>query len=146
MKTECKNRKMRPAYIENILLWMIMFIGFVTLFFTILDYASVLRIKDNMQGLSDYGARMVSLDKSTSTIVDGLNELKVNGISTIASGNLVCTTDAAQDNYQVIFITQTTYTNTVFTEGGVNNLVAKTVVFNETSSDERTCTLTVVVN
>ena len=141
-----KNINTKPAYIENILLWMMMFIGFVSLFFMILDYASVLRVKDNMKGLSDYGARMVSLDKDTTTIIDGLNQLKIKAIGTVTSGDLVCVSDATETNYQIIFSTQTTYSNSVFTASGTNNLVTTSAVFNELSSEETTCTLTVTAN
>jgi len=147
MKTKIKkNSNMKDAIVENILLWMIMFIGFVSLFFMILDYSKILRVKDNMSSLSDYGSRMIALDKNESDIISGLNNLKSNTVVDIVAADLVCNTDAGTDNYQAIFNTQTTYTNSVFTTGGANNIVSSSVVFNEVNSSQIECTLTISIS
>jgi len=147
MKTKIENNtNMIEAVVENILLWMIMFIGFVSLFFMVLDYSKVLRIKDNMSSLSDYGARMIALNKNESDIITGLNNLKANTVANITSSNLLCNTNTSADNYQAIFNTQTTYTNSVFTTEGANNITSRSVVFNEVNSSQEECTLTISIS
>ncbi len=134
---------MKKAYIENVLLWMVMFIGFVTLFFFVIDYATIIRIKDNMDAISDYGARVVANDGVGSDLSATINSMKVNGINSVsADTSSICTTNA-NNAYQVIFVTQTT--NTEFKFFG-NQLGSKRVVFNENSSDTITCTLNITLS
>ena len=134
---------MKKAYIENILLWMVMFIGFVTLFFFVIDYATIVRVKDNMDAISDYGARVVSNSGIGVDLSTNINSMKVNAINTVsANTNTICSTDA-NGAYQVIFITKTT--NNEFKFFG-NNLGSKRVVYNENSSDTITCTLNITLS
>lgn len=134
---------MKKAYIENVLLWMVMFIGFVTLFFFVIDYATIVRVKDNMDAISDYGSRMVALNGVGADLSTNINGMKVNAINNVsADTNSICVT-TANGAYQVIFITQTT--NTEFKFFG-NQLGSRRVVFNETSTDTITCTLNITLS
>ena len=140
MKNE---NNMKKAYIENILLWMVMFIGFVTLFFFVIDYATIVRVKDNMDAISDYGARNVAINGIGTDLSTNINSMKVNAINTVsADTNTICTTNT-NGAYQVIFITETT--NTEFKFFG-NKLGSKRVVFNDNSSDTITCTLNITLS
>jgi len=142
------NNNMKPAYIENILLWMVMFIGFAGLFFFVINYASIVRIKDNMDAISDYGALRISKDGltlDTDLFTTKLNNMKVSAINTIDATmgvDLNCTT-VADAAYQVTFITQTTNTSYKFFN---NQLISKRVVYNESNSNSVTCTLDITLN
>ncbi|WP_320035938.1 hypothetical protein [Halarcobacter sp.] len=140
-----KINDMKKAYIENILLWIVMFIGFVTLFFFVLNYAKIARVKDNMDAISDYGARLISTNGigaiTINTFVTRANNIAVNGIAQISSGNVVCNIDntIVPPNYQVIFTTQL--------DSGVSfynkQIVSRRAVFNESGPGTVTCTLTI---
>lgn len=149
MKKTIENKKMKPAYIENVIIWMVMLIGFATFFFFVIDYATIVRVKDNMDALSDYGARTVAVSGTDSTTLDNLvtrfNAMTVSGMANIASGDLVCNsvTDTPP-RYQVIFNTQTAAGNTV--EFYNQQMVSTRAVFNEVDSQTVTCTLTVTYN
>lgn len=139
-----KRKNAKPAYIENILLWMVMFIGFVTLFFFVIDYATIIRVKDNMDALSDYGANRISKQGSTTNIISELNDIKIKAISTINAGNLVCNSVAqTPPTYQVIFTTETTNNSIKFYKG---KIISKRVVFNEVNSQTVSCKLTVTLS
>lgn len=138
-----KEQSFKKAYIENILLWMVMFIGFVTLFFFVVDYATIVRVKDNMDAISDYGSRNVAISGIGTDLSSNINGMKVNAINNVsADTNTICTVNA-NGAYQVIFITQTTNNSYKFFG---NNLVSKRVVFNENNSNTITCTLNITLS
>lgn len=137
---------MKSAYIENVIIWMVMFIGFAITFFFIIDYGTVTRVQDNIKGLSDYGANYVSINGSTVTndLVDGLNNLKLDKINTITAGNISCgATPTGSSNYQVIF---TTTTGNVTLEFYTGTLEGKRVVYNEQGAADIQCTLNITLN
>ncbi|WP_321469038.1 hypothetical protein [Halarcobacter sp.] len=140
-----KKKDLKKAYIENILLWMVMFIGFVTFFFFVINYAKVARVKDNMDAISDYGARLISTNGTgaitISSFITRVNNMSVKGIDPVATADLICNEDntIVPPEYQVIFSTQLA--------GGVSfydkQIVSRRVVFNENGSETVTCTLTI---
>ena len=67
----------KPAYIENIILWMVMFIGFATMFFFVIDYATIIRTKDNIDALSDYGANVIAVQGVGTDMIAELNNTKI---------------------------------------------------------------------
>lgn len=119
-----------------------MFIGFATLFFFVIDYATIVRIKDNMDAISDYGARVISDNGIGVDLSTDINNMKANGINTISADSTAICTETANGAYQVIFITQTTNTSYKFFG---SNLISKRVVFNENSTNTITCTLNVTL-
>ncbi|WP_072679774.1 hypothetical protein [Arcobacter sp. LA11] len=149
-----KTQNMKPAYIEQILMWMVLFIGFVWLFFFVINYATAIRIKDNMDALSEYAVRVVSGTLTQSTmptaqLVTDLNSIRIPAIDTIAIGDIVCNiaTAAPQNtNYQAIFIVQGTYNKNFLSGQGANNFISRKVVYNENSAAQITCTLSIDIN
>lgn len=139
-----KIKNMKPAYIENILLWMVMFIGFATMFFFVINYATIVRVKDNMDAMSDYAASRVSLQGIGADLVTDLNNMKVGRINNITAGNIVCNSVVNNPpDFQVIFITQTSNNSIEFYQ---KSLTSRRVVFNEFNSQTVTCTLTVTLS
>ena len=131
----------KPAYIENILLWIVMFIGFITFFFLTLDYASIIRVKDNMDALSDYGAENIAINGIGNNISTNLNNITIGIINNITSTDLICT-PTTDNTFQVIFITQTTNNSYKFYS---NQLSSRRVVFNQVNSDTVTCILNITL-
>lgn len=145
MKTIDDKHNSKNAYVEQIILWIVLFIGFVTLFFFIVEYSVVLKIIDKVDSLSDYGARALALGTSESEIVNGLNAIKGNFFLTITADNLSCSINYTSDNYQAVFNTYTTYENNFLINQGANNIDAKKVVFNESNPYEVVCNLYITV-
>lgn len=145
--TKNKNVRFYKAAIDQVLVWIILFVVFVAIFVFVIEYAKVLRIKDNVDALTDYGARMLAVDNEDVTmdmIAAGMNNLKVNEIADIDGIQISCSTPEAgvtPENYQLTFIIKATYVSR-FT----NNLSQKKVVFNEASKYQRDCELTLTFN
>lgn len=139
-----KIKKMKQAAIDQILLWLVLLTIFVSFLFLVIDYSVALRIKDNVDALADYGSRLVALGRTDAEVVAGMNNVKLTSMATIQEADLSCTTGATS-NYQVQFTVQATFSSTFF-DTGANNVRGKTVVFNEISDLEKTCTVTITFN
>ncbi len=141
-----KKTTMKKAAIENIFIWMVLFVGFMTLFFFVIDYATVLRVKDNMNAISDYGANYVGVNGTGDDLTTQINAMKSNSIVQLTAGQAntgtICITNA-NNQYKVIFITQST--NNSFKFFG-NKLITSRAVFNQSGSDTITCTLDITLN
>lgn len=135
----------KKAVVDQILLWIMLFIAFVGFLFFIIDYANAIKVKDNADALTDYAARMISLDKPMGEVVTGLNRLKDDYIATIQESDITCTEDSTSLNHQVIMNIYSTLTNN-FLPTSNNNVHARTVVFNESSEVEKECSLTLNFN
>lgn len=135
-----KKNRMKTAVIDQILLWIILITVFATFLFFIVNYSVALRIKDNVDSLTDYGARMVALGRSDAEVVAGLNNIKLSSMADIQEADLNCV-ENANSNYQVEFNVLATYDSTFF-ESGANNVQGRAVVFNEISDLEKICSLT----
>lgn len=134
----------KPAYIENIILWMVMFVGFATMFFFVIDYATIIRIKDNIDALSDYGANRIAVQGVGTDMITELNDTKISKINAITAADLVCNSVAdVPATYQVIFTTETSNNSVEFYN---DKLTSKRVVFNEVNSETVTCNLTVTLS
>ncbi len=135
-----QNIIMVPAIIEQIILWIVIFIGFVTFLFMVIDYGNVMRIKGNVDLMAEYGARMLSLGKTTDEVASGLNAIKIVYFAPISGGDITCTTTAT-GNYQMIFTVTGLYTDAKILNQQ-DAISSKKVVFNERNSDEIDCSLT----
>jgi len=150
---ENKNQiNMKKAIIDQILITMVVFVGFYWAFMFVAQYAAVLRTHESMDDMSKYGARFVSNytaqdNVGTETnLIDGLNNLNIPNIPAVAVGNLSCdiaTVAPEVTNSQSIFITQGTYSKGHF-KG--EELRSKVVVYNQRAQAQITCTLNVTIN
>ncbi|MCK5110296.1 MAG: hypothetical protein KAQ94_02160 [Arcobacteraceae bacterium] len=129
---------MRKAVIDQILLWIVLFVSFVTIFYFVIDYYNIIKAKDKCDALANYGVRMKALGKSDSDIVIGLNSLKGSYFATIYDANLTCTA-LATEQYQVIFTTNITFKNQFLEDG--EKIYSIATAFNEVSSTDQNCTL-----
>lgn len=136
---------MKKAAIENILIWMVLFTSFATFFFFIINYATILRVQDNMIAISDYGANYVAANGIGDNISTDLNRIKVDGINTISSADtgVICNeVSNVPLNFTVIFKTETTNTSYKFYG---DSLSATKAVFNQQSGNTITCTLKITL-
>ncbi len=143
LKQQQKNN-MKPAVVDQILLWMVIFIAFVTLLFITVDYSALIRLKSNNDSLAKQGARMIALGRTTDETADSLNNIRNNYYSTIAGADISCIEVVATD-YQVIFNVISTYTDTKILVFG-DDIHAVAATFNETTANEITCTLNLTNN
>ena len=150
-----KQNNMKPAVIEQMIMWMVIFIGFVWMFFFVIDYAKVIRIQDNMDDLSKFGARYVSRINDQTTIgndnnlITSLNDISGNMIAPLSTANINCNiaNSAPEDtNSQSIFIVQGTYNKSFLKDQGANNLQSRTVVYNNANVEQIICTLSITIN
>ncbi|RXJ76373.1 hypothetical protein CRV03_09730 [Arcobacter sp. F155] len=143
MKNFEQNKK--PAVVDQILLWIVLFIIFVGFLFFVIDYSNAMKVKDNSDALADYTARMVALGKTDAEVVEGLNNIKDDYIATISEADLNCVEDLASTNYQVIVNIYATLNNS-FLPVANDNVHSRTVVFNEASEVEKECSITLSFN
>jgi Flp pilus assembly protein TadG len=140
-----KKTTMKKAAIENIFIWMVLFVGFATLFFFVIDYATVLRVKDNMNAISDYGANYVGVNGTGDDLTTQINAMKSNSIVELTAGQAntgsICISNA-NNQYKVIFITQATNLFKFYDK----KLITSRAVFNQSGSDTITCTLDITLN
>lgn len=144
MKTK-KINNLKNAVVEQIVLWIVIFMSFVTMFFFVIDYSNALKANENADTLSQYAARMISINEETDDIIAGMNNIKGDHVATIESDDLVCVDDTSVSNRQVIVNIYATLDND-FLEGDANNVHSKTVVFNESSEFQKECSLTLSLN
>jgi Flp pilus assembly protein TadG len=130
----------RGGYIDQILMFTIIFVNFVFLFFLVIDYANTSRIKANTHTIAHYGARMIGLGYGTTTIAEGMNNLKIDYFATINAADITCDT-LVSNNRQSIFIVNATYDNQLILSG-VSDIQTKQVAYNQESAADEECTLT----
>ncbi len=130
---------MRKAIIDQIMLWIVTFVSFVTLFFIVIDYYIVLKVKDRSAAIANYGVRMKALGREESIIVEALNNVKSDYFSTIYEDNITC---EALDTelYQVIFTTNISIKDNVFLSND-EKIYAVATAFNEENATDQNCTL-----
>lgn len=132
---------MKKAVVDQIILWIFLFIIFVGFLFFVIEYSNALKVKDNTDAIADYAARMVALGRTDTEIIDGINtNIKDDFFSNVTG--ITCSEDTSTSNYQVIVNVKTTLNNDFLTS---NDIHSKTVVFNETSEFKKECDITIAV-
>ena len=146
MNIKIKKGQTKNAFVDQIILWIVLFTVFVGLLFFTIDYSNAIKVKDNADAIADYTARMVALEKSDTLIVEGINSnIKDDYFQDITEGSIICNEDTTLSNHQVIVNVYTTLVNG-FLPIGNNNVHARTVVFNERSEFKKECSITLLFN
>jgi len=130
---------MRSAIIDQIMLWIFIFVFFVIIFVLVIDYYTLIKTKDSCDTISNYGARMKALGKSNTIIATELNKRKSNRMETIDTNDILCY-ENTPGNYQVVFHTNMELNTTTFKEKLINS---SSSAFNELDSTDIECTLTI---
>ena len=130
---------LKKGVVDQILLWMVMFISFITILFLVLDYYKVIKTKDRVDTVTNYGVRMKALGKEDDDIVSGINNIKSDFFDTVAVGDLSCNDDDTTTGYQVTFTANITYNNMFLSE--FESINSKASAFNEVSNHNIECTL-----
>jgi len=131
----------KKAIIDQIMLWLVIFVSFVILFFFLVDYYVVIKAKDNCDIMANYGVRMKALGRDDSNITAGLNNLKLKYFEDIQEDDLQCS-DNDDGNYTVKFNIYADINTTTFTNKTVHSYAA---AFNEASSSSIDCNLTLII-
>jgi hypothetical protein len=137
MKTLNK-KNYKKAIIDQIMLWLVVFVSFVILFFIVIDYYKVVKAKDNCDTMANYAVRMKALGRDDSEIADGLNNLKSPYFDTVNEADIVCT-QTVDTQYKVKFKVNATITTTTFSNKEVHSYAS---AFNETQASSISCDLT----
>lgn len=138
-----KNTKMKEAAIETIFVWMIVFASFISVFFMVINYSVVIRVKDHVDTLADYGANYVAtngIGDDISNLLDNMSPPKIQSIS--ANTNDICTS-VADNTFQVIFNVTTSNDSLLFHEGAISST---RVAYNQANSNTITCNLSITLN
>ncbi len=143
MKTN-KPNNFKDAVVEQIVLWIVIFMSFVTVLFFVIDYSNAIKANENAESLSQYASRMIALNKDIDDVITGMNNIKGNHVESIQADDLSCVEDSSISNRQVIVNIYATLDNNFLSEG--NNIHSKTVVFNESSEFQKECSLTLSFN
>jgi len=144
MESRKQKNNMKPAIVDQILLWMVILIGFVTLLFLTVDYSTLMRLKSNNDTLAQQGARMISLGRTNDEVADSLNNIRNPYYALIAGDDISCV-EVTATNYQVIFNVSSTYSDTKILTFN-DTIFSKAAAFNDTNSNEITCTLALSSN
>lgn len=135
--------KNKSGVVDQILLWMTLIVAFVVLFFIVIDYSTISRIKSNMDQMAQYAVRMIALDRDNADIATSLNSMKVSYFADITGDDISCTEAVATtgvNEYQVVLAIRATYAQSRvlnFTD----TIEAKIATFNESNSNFINCTL-----
>lgn len=144
MQTKIQKNNFKPAVVDQILLWLVIFVAFITLLFMTIDYSAVMRLKGNTDTLAQIGARMIALGRTTDEVATSLNNIKSKYYANISGGDIVCN-EVVATTYQVVFNITSKYTNAkVLTVA--NDIESKVASFNESNANEITCTLVLTNN
>lgn len=133
----------KKAFIDQILLWMVILIGFITIFFIIIDYSVIARLKSNMDLMSKYSTRMISLDKDYDDIAASLNNMKASYFAAILSSDIVCTEElpiSGVNEYQVLVNITSKYNNSSILSF-TDTISSKVAAFNEKNANFINCTI-----
>ena len=134
----------KKAVIDQMLLWIVLFISFVTIFLLVIDYYMVLKTKDRTDTIVNYGVRMKALGRDDIDIVSGINNIKSDFFDTVITDDLSCTDDNETTSYQVIFSTSVTFNNMFLSD--TDQINSKASAFNEVNSHNIDCNLTLRTN
>ncbi len=142
MKSKTPN--MKKGAIENIFVWIVLFAMFASIFFFVINYTVIIRAKDTMDAIADFGSNYVAVNGIGDNLTDRMNEIKSKNFSTIsADTNTICNT-TNNNEYKIIFNVTATNSNLYFYNG---KLFSKRVVFNQDGTgDTITCDLSVTIN
>ena len=130
---------MRKAIIDQIMLWIVIFVSFATTLFIVIDYYVVLKVKDRSDALANYGVRMKALGKEHDEIITGLNNIKSNYFDDLTENDLSCE-ELDTNRYQVIFTTNISIGTNMFLSDN-EKIYALATAFNEYNSTDQNCTL-----
>jgi hypothetical protein len=131
---------MKKAAIDQVFVWILLFVSFVTIFFLILDYYILVKAMDKSDQMAQYGARMKALGKTDEEIVSGLNEIRGGVFNAIDESDLTCTQLGVQE-YKIAFNIKVNFPNKFVSDGKSINAIG--ISFNEMGSFDQECTLTV---
>lgn len=144
-KNELLHKNMKPAAIDIIFVWIVLFGIFVSIFFFIINYTSIIRTKDTLDALADYGANYIGKNGIGDNISNAMNSIATKNFANInADTSAICNAPVADNTFQVAFIVTSTNNSFYFYNG---QLSSKRVVFNQDNTGNGiTCNLSVTLN
>ncbi len=132
----------RRGVIDQIMMFMMVFVFLVTLFFLIVDYSSIGKMQNQLDMISRQGSRLISLGKDHENIANMVNTLKTNYFRAVTDDDISC--DATDNELsRVVFNIQGSFESRFDALGsdGEVTISSVSVAYNENSTDEMNCTV-----
>ena len=133
-------KNMKKGVIDQILILLLSFTTFATLFYMVINYYLAVKVIDVSETLSNYGVRIKALGEENSVVIEKLNNIKGQYFKKITEDDLNCTEDEDNNTYQVIFYTTLSGFKNQFLSS--ERIYVKTATFNEVDSSTIKCYLT----
>jgi len=127
----------KKGFIDQFLMFMILFVAFVFMLFLVIGYSNVSRIQNNLDTIAGIVARMVSTGKNTTDIVNRINSLKLAHFASVTEADINTTCGGSSN--KIIFSLSTTYDPPILK---VFTLTSTSSAYNEQNSSDCTFTLT----
>lgn len=133
---------MRRGVIDQVLMLMMVFVFLVTIFFLVIDYASVGKVQNQLDMMARQGSRLVSLGKSAEKVATMINALKTNYFRSVTADDVVCAT-SENGKAKVLFNIEGSFQSRfdVLGDDGRITVTSQSVAYNEYSSDEINCSV-----
>ena len=138
-----KNFNSKKAVVDSILLWMVILVGFTSLFLLVTNYTHTLLIKKNVNELAEFASRSKGMGVSTESIVSSLNNMMLKNMINISAGDISCSDDAGVENKREVIFT-VNIPNTSKLLPSVNLITSSSSSYNDENSVIETCSLTIV--
>lgn len=139
-----KNHHMKKAAIETIFVWIVIFALFVSIFFFVIHYTVIVRVKDTMDTIANYASNYIATNGVGDDLSSRINDIATKNFDTIsADTSSICST-ANNNDFKIIFIVTTTSDSNLYFYK--DQLVSRKVVFNQDGTGNTiTCNLSVKI-
>lgn len=134
--------KMKKAMIDQVMMWLMIFVGFITTMFLVIDYSMINRVKANIDLLSEFGAKSIALEHTEEDIAEKLNTMKSGYFANINPEDINCVV-VENNSYKISFTVIGEYTDTKILSKQ-SNIVSKKSVFYDNGTDQIDCTLNLI--
>jgi len=78
----------RRGFIDQFLVFMIIFVAFVSLLFLIIGYSNISRLQNNIDTMANIVARMFSTGKTADDVINRINSVKLGYFATATTGDM----------------------------------------------------------
>ncbi len=131
----------KKAVIDQIMLWLVIFVSFVIMLFLVIDYYVVVKVKDRCDTIANYAVRMKALGRDDENITLGINNLMINKFDDIKTDDILCS-ETNDEEYKVKFKIIADVVTTTFSDKTVYSYSS---AFNEVNNLSIDCNVTLRV-
>jgi Flp pilus assembly protein TadG len=126
----------RKGFIDQFLMFMLIFVMFVFMLFLLIGYSNTARIQHNLDTMASIVARMISTGKTTADIVSRINSFKLSYFAPITAADINTTCSGSSN--KIVFTVSGVYDPPILS---VFTIKSTSSAYNEQNSSD--CTMTV---